>query len=153
MYINYNRHPKNIYTSDCVVRAISTAFNRDYLEVRRELNECKRNYNLSSYKELKFIPKYLKNYDKIILRKNRSEKRLTLAEFSNIYNKGSYICKVAHHVVAVIDGYILDTWNSSDKFVYSSWKISNNIHINDIKDVNINSAIKTDQQPIRRFVL
>ena len=51
MYINYNRHPKNIDTSDCVVRAISTAFNRDYLEVRRELNECKRNYKKKSIRK------------------------------------------------------------------------------------------------------
>jgi len=32
MYKEFNAHPKGIKTTDCVVRAISTAFNKDYME-------------------------------------------------------------------------------------------------------------------------
>ena len=38
MFKEFNAHPKGIKTDDCVVRAIATATNKDYLEVRRDPN-------------------------------------------------------------------------------------------------------------------
>ena len=34
MFKEHNAHPKGLKTSDCVVRAIATATNTDYMEVR-----------------------------------------------------------------------------------------------------------------------
>jgi hypothetical protein len=44
MFKEFNAHPKGIKTTDCVVRAIATATNKDYLECRRELNQAKRGF-------------------------------------------------------------------------------------------------------------
>ncbi len=41
-----NPHPKGLLIGDCVVRAFSLAFDKDYIEMRRELNGYKRAWNL-----------------------------------------------------------------------------------------------------------
>ena len=46
MFKEFNAHPKGIKTDDCVVRAIATVTNNDYLEVRRDLNLRKGNGDL-----------------------------------------------------------------------------------------------------------
>ena len=52
-FIKFNAHPKGLSVKDCVVRAVSTAFKKDYLEVRRDLNRAKRELGYSSYKDRK----------------------------------------------------------------------------------------------------
>jgi hypothetical protein len=65
MFEYYNPHPKGIKTGDCVVRAISTATGKDYLECRRELNRLKKEIGEKSYKTLPFLKKYLSRYSKV----------------------------------------------------------------------------------------
>ena len=55
MFKEFNAHPKGIKTDDCVVRAIASATNKDYLEVRRDLNQKKREWGFTSYKDTKFL--------------------------------------------------------------------------------------------------
>lgn len=66
MFQECNRHPKGIKTTDCVVRAISTALDIDYLECRRNLNHVKHELGYGSYKDTKFIYKYLEGYPRLI---------------------------------------------------------------------------------------
>ena len=80
-----NPHPKGLHTTDCVVRAVALAFDKDYLESRRELNKSKKELGFGSYKETKFIYEYLKAYDRIILKVpkvNQELKLMTLQSFS-----------------------------------------------------------------------
>ncbi|MDD4157333.1 MAG: hypothetical protein PHY08_12245 [Candidatus Cloacimonetes bacterium] len=65
MYKEYNAHPKGLKTTDCVVRAIATATNSDYLETRRELNRRKRELGYTSYKDTKFLYDYFKGYPRL----------------------------------------------------------------------------------------
>ena len=107
-FIKYNRHPKGLNVKDCMVRSISTAFNRDYLETRHVLNKAKKELGYDDYTEHNFIFDFLKNYERLLFKSTSGEPRLKLADFAKEYPAGTYVVKVRHHVVAVVDGYILD---------------------------------------------
>ena len=123
-YIKFNNHPKGLNTSDCVVRAISKAFDNDYLETRRELNRAKRELDFQSYKDTKFLYKHLEDYERIILKAVRGEPRTKGYDFAEMYPKGTYILKMAGHISVMIDGVIYDTWDCRYRTVYTAWKVN-----------------------------
>lgn len=51
----YNAHPNGLKVKDCVVRAVATAFDKDYMETRRDLNRGKNELGFESYKDHNFI--------------------------------------------------------------------------------------------------
>jgi hypothetical protein len=123
MFKEFNAHPKGIKTSDCVVRAIATATDTDYLECRRELNRKKRELGYSSYKDTKFLYDYLKGYPRLIFKAIKGEPRIKGNDFTELHPKGTYILKMAGHITACVDGVILDTWDCSYRSVYTAWEI------------------------------
>lgn len=124
MFKEHNAHPKGIKTTDCVVRAIATARNQDYLECRRELNQAKRDLGYSNYKDTKFLYEYLKNYPRLIFKPVKGEPRIKGSDFTELHPKGTYILKMAGHITACIDGVILDTWDCTYRSVYTAWEIA-----------------------------
>lgn len=123
-YVKFNNHPKGLNTSDCVVRAVSKAFNRDYLETRRELNRTKRELNFQSYKDTKFLYKYLENYERIILKAVKGKARVKGYDFTKMYPEGTFILKMAGHITVMIDGIIYDSWDCRYRSVYTAWRIN-----------------------------
>ncbi len=123
-FIKYNRHPEGKNVKDCVIRAISTAFNKNYLETRKECNLAKRELGYESYTDHDFIYDYLKKCEILKFKATKGEARYKLCEFANDHPRGSYIVKVRHHVVAVVEGVVLDTWDSTYLTVYTAWKIN-----------------------------
>jgi len=119
----YNRHPKGIETSDCVVRAISTALDIDYLDCRRNLNRSKRELGFNSYKESKFLYKYLQGFPRLIFKAIKGEPRIKADDFTMLHPKGTYIVKLAGHITCIIDGVILDTWDCGYRSVYTAWEV------------------------------
>jgi hypothetical protein len=124
MYKEFNAHPKGLKTSDCVVRAISTATNSDYLECRRVLNRKKRELGYPSYKDTKFLYEYLKEYPRLIFKAVKGEPRIKGSDFTRLHPKGTYILKMAGHITVCVDGVILDTWDSTYRSVYTAWEIT-----------------------------
>lgn len=123
MFKEYNAHPKGIKTTDCVVRAISTAMVKDYVECRRELNQKKREWSFTSYKETEFLYKYFEGKPRLIFKPVKGEPRIKGSDFCELHPKGTYILKMAGHVAVCIDGVILDTWDCSYRSVYTAWEI------------------------------
>jgi len=123
MFKEFNAHPKGIKTTDCVVRAITTATNSDYLEVRRELNKKKKELDFSSYKDTQLLYEYLKGYPRLIFKPVKGEPRIKGSDFTKLHPKGTYILKMAGHITACVDGVIFDTWDCSYRSVYTAWEI------------------------------
>lgn len=123
MFKEYNAHPKGIKTTDCVVRAIATASGKDYVECRRELNQKKREWNFTSYKDTEFLYKYFESSPRLIFKAVKGQPRIKGSDFCELHPKGTYILKMAGHVAACIDGVILDTWDCSYRSVYTAWEI------------------------------
>jgi len=124
MFKEFNAHPKGIKTGDCVVRAIATATNKDYLECRRELNQKKRELGFSGYKDTLFLYKYLESNPRLIFKAVKGEPRIKGSDFTKLHPKGTYILKMAGHITACIDGVILDTWDCTYRSVYTAWEIT-----------------------------
>lgn len=120
----FNAHPKGLKTGDCVVRAIATATDKDYLEVRRNLNHTRNDRGFTSYKDTKFLYDYLKDYERILFKSEKGKPRIKGTDFCKLYSKGKYIIKMAGHITCCINGVILDTWDCTYRTVYTAWKIA-----------------------------
>lgn len=123
MFKEFNAHPKGIKTGDCVVRAIATATDKDYLELRRELNRKKREWGFTSCKDTKFLYEYLTNYPRLIFKPIKGEARIKGSDFTELHPTGTFILKMAGHITACIDGVIFDTWDCTYRSVYTAWKV------------------------------
>ena len=124
MFKEFNAHPKGIKTTDCVVRAISKATDIEYMECRRKLNQLKRDWGFTSYKDTKFLYKYFEGYPRLIFKAVRGEPRLKGSDFTELHPQGTYILKMAGHVTVCVDGVILDIWDCSYRSVYTAWEIT-----------------------------
>jgi hypothetical protein len=124
MYREFNAHPKGIKTTDCVVRAISTATKMDYMECRRILNQKKREWGFTSYKDTKFLYKYFEVFPRLIFKAVRGEPRLKGSDFTELHPIGTYVLKMAGHVTVCVNGCILDIWDCTYRSVYTAWEIS-----------------------------
>jgi len=122
----FNPHPQGKRVNDCVKRAFVAATGKSYHEIKLEVNRIKKitkEKDFNSKKNYKYyVEKILKGV-KISFPARLGEPRMTGKKFVKLYSKGIYILNLAHHLVTVVDGQILDTWDSSDKCVYNCWKI------------------------------
>lgn len=133
----YNANPKNKFTTDCVIRALSTALEIPYNQVVMELAElqCKTGYDAC---EKKAYDMYLKS--KGWVKRSQPIKvddtKFTGEEFCNYMYNEAYtywstksrnqhkrmIANIGgHHVVAIINFKVYDTWNSTDGCIGNYW--------------------------------
>lgn len=120
----FNPNPKKNKAGDCVIRAICKATNRDWDSVFTDL--------IKLAFEMKYMPndsevwhEYLKRngFVRHSLKVKKGQKRIRVNEFAERHKKGTYILKVANHIVACVDGYYYDTWDCGDCAVYSYFKL------------------------------
>ena len=109
---------------DCVIRALTKAFDKTWGRIFADLVP----YAL----EMQCMPNSKPCYEKYILdcggqwqgvKVEKGKARPTPNSFAKEYNQGTYILRLAHHLVTVEDGFFYDTWDSGDKAVYGYWKI------------------------------
>jgi len=123
---NYNNpHPKGLATGDCVVRAITIARDTDYLEQRLELQRFNRKIKGKGYKYTEVLKKYFKElgYEWTPFQSVAGQPRMRGTDFVKLYPEGTYILKVARHIVTVVDGVYQDIWDSTDRVVYGMWEV------------------------------
>lgn len=122
-YKYFNPNPKKNKAGDCVVRAICKATGRDWDSVFTDLVELAF--------EMKYMPnddvvwhEYLKRngFVRHSIKVKKGQKRIRVNEFAEKH-KGTYILKVANHIVACVDSYYYDTWDCGDYAVYSYFKL------------------------------
>ena len=127
MYTYYNAHPKGLLVGDCVKRAISKAANMDYMEVQRELNRHKKVTGCSNYYDHNHGTHYVEHVlhgVKMSFPAVKGKPRMNGERFCKAYPKGHYILSMAGHLSCCIDGVIYDTWDCSDKCVYTAYKVT-----------------------------
>lgn len=116
-WIKYNPNPQNNNTGDCSIRAYCKAENLDWNDA----------YDMASKlgKEMAMICDDHKVVDKILTERfgyeytkgERGSKKKTVNEFAIEHPKGKFILWVHAHVVALIDGYYYDSWDSGNRKV------------------------------------
>ena len=112
---------------DCTIRAISKVFNCEWIDAfKKTLPLCEKYQLLPNYI---FFAGHEKEVAEILgltkgtITVKKGCKRPTVEQFAKEHPSGSYIVKVAHHVVAVVDGKYYDTWDSGRKSLYGYFKL------------------------------
>lgn len=120
-----NPHPDGKLVGDCVKRAICLAEGRDYREVKIELNRLKRELGVEAFNSNENWKTYVerKKYEKLSFPAVPGKSRMDGHTFAETYTEGSYILRMAHHLVACVDGVILDTWDCRSRCVYNAYKV------------------------------
>lgn len=142
-YFSYvNANPKNKKTGDCVIRALAVAMNKTWDEILTYLYQYAMKYKQMLNDDILY-KKYLKDQGWIMLKQPRKHDntKYTGREFCEELQEGTIFeidgYEVAewnnviahiggHHVVAIIDGKIVDTWNSANGCIGNIW-IKNNL--------------------------
>lgn len=122
MYRYLNLNPKNNFTGDCVIRAISHATNKDWDEVYLEL--------MALGYDMKDMPSSNNVWGWHLHHKNFKRYNIpdicpnciNIRDFVNNSPTGDYILGTGTHVVSVKDGSYYDTWDSGDEIPIYYWR-------------------------------
>ena len=119
----YNENPKSLVSAgDCVVRAIAKATGISWDEVYQNL--CLIGLRVKDMPSSKRVYRqYLNNISKMEKQPWNGNRKYTLTEFAEEFNRGAYVVSIANHLTVVIDGFIYDTWDCSQYTVGNYWKI------------------------------
>jgi hypothetical protein len=124
--VYYNPNPLKKKTGDCVVRAICKATGEDWDAVFGKL--CMLGLEFKSMPNSDTCWKtYLERngFIKHSISVKKGSKRPTVESFAKDNPSGTYILRVANHIVTCHDGKYYDTWDSGDKSLYGYWEKNN----------------------------
>ena len=122
-YYQPNRLDLKDEYGDCVIRALSKFFNLSWIDTFHKCLPIIEKYQMLPG-QFFFAAQDDKINDELGIRRipisnKRGSKRPTVESFAKSHPTGTYIVKVASHVVAVVDGYYYDTWDSGEKSLYA----------------------------------
>lgn len=113
MWKKYNPNPRGLNTGDCVIRALSKAFNDSWENIFVSLNrEALAMCDMPSSNRVwsRYLTK--RGYTKRLIT-DGCDDCYTVARFCREKPYGTYILALDKHVVCVKDGDVYDTWDSS----------------------------------------
>lgn len=119
----YNPNPKKNETSDCVVRAICKATDKEWDMVYKEL--CDIGFKLKVMPNDAEAWKEYLIQDGFILHKitnKKGSKRPTVQTFAETHKTGTYVLRVANHLVTCQDGYFYDLDDFGNSSLYGFWE-------------------------------
>ena len=123
-YKYYQPNKKDIKDKygDCVFRALTKVLGKTWLDIFDDLTPIAREMQ---------CPMTWKNAYELYLQNNgfkytgvtnkKGSTRPTVQTFAEKHKQGTYFLRVAHHVVACVDGYYYDTLDSGYKSLYGYW--------------------------------
>lgn len=113
MYRHYNPNPKGIQAGDCVIRAISAATGQSWQDVYVALSV--QGYAMCDWGNSDPVwGAWLRSqgFQRQVI-PNTCPACYTVGDFARDHPHGAYVLGTGSHAVAVIDGDIYDSWDSS----------------------------------------
>jgi len=109
---------------DCQVRALHTASGLTYSQAWDALYALQGKYRTSGFR----LTSYLDNGELGVVRRlsfpaKSGTSRMTAVQFVKKYPKGNFILHQAHHVVAVENGVVFDSFDCTQRCVYAAWEV------------------------------
>lgn len=139
--IKYNANSSGNSSPDCVKRAISYAFDVSYIQVSKDLNQLSKENGGQAWNTEYIFNKLIRHYGGTS-GGPPGKPDITVEEFADEHPKGSYILDVGKHInragshlVAVVDGEVIDSWDSREWYVKVYW---DTLHVHKAR-TNINS--------------
>lgn len=108
---------------DCVIRSLTKVTGKSWIDVFDELVPLARKYQC--------MPNSWKCYEEFLINNGfkyvgvsnkKGSKRPTVDSFTKEHKSGVFVLRVAHHLVASVDGIYYDTWDSGEKSMYGYWQ-------------------------------
>lgn len=125
IYQYYQPNKKDIKDEygDCVIRALTKVIGKEWQEIFDELVPIARNFQCMPNSKICY-ESYLKMNGFIYhgISNGKGTKRSTVYEFTRDNHDGIYVLRVAHHLVASVNGIYFDTWDSGYKSLYGYWE-------------------------------
>lgn len=119
MYKYMNANPNGNDIDDCAIRAISVAEGISWDEAYDELSESAKEMGLMM-SSVVAIEEYLDDkYRRIPVYVE------TVGEFIDKHPYGTYLITMPGHITVLKNGINYDTFDSSDRTIWSAWKVSN----------------------------
>lgn len=121
-YLNFNANSKKKKTTDCVVRALTLATHKPYIEVLDEL-VCvskKTGYHIN---DKKCYERYLSEngFIKFKQPKKKDGTKYTIGEIDKLIDDRTAVISCAHHLTIVKYKKLYDTWDCRNKSVGNYW--------------------------------
>lgn len=121
-----NPHPQGLRVKDCVKRACVLASGINYHDIAIMLNRFRKETGARKFNTddnwRQFIIKVLNGCDLGNMQYVNYGHRYKVYEFAKQY-KGKAIVQCAGHLVAIDNGYYLDSWDSGEKSIYKAYAI------------------------------
>lgn len=114
---------------DCTIRALCKALNCTCLEAfDKVLPFMRKSQCLWNSAPQKLVKEWFEQLGFVYhgVSNKSGSKRPTVEDFAKNHPNGTYIVKVAHHQVAVVNGKYYDTWNSGWKTMYGWYELIKN---------------------------
>ena len=111
---------------DCQVRTLVVALGLDYSAAWELLYTMQGEYKRCSFglvEDLKLHDSRLHIVESYVFPAVRGKTRMNGVEFCKLHPKGNFILRMAHHVAAVVDGKLYDSWDSTRRCVYAAWEV------------------------------
>lgn len=120
-WVEYNINPLKRRVGDCTVRAISKALDQEWETTYAGLTAY--GFMMSDMPSANYVwGAYLrKNGFKRYIVDDHGYDEYTVEDFCRDNPKGTYVLAIDGHVVAVIDGYYYDTWDSGKEIPVFYW--------------------------------
>lgn len=122
MYIHKNNNPMGQYVGDCVIRAISEVLDMTWEKVY--LGLAIKGFLMHDMPSSNNVwGSYLRDrgFKREVLPNNCPD-CYTVRDFTNDTPHGRFILATGTHVIAVIDGNYIDTWDSGDEIPIYFWR-------------------------------
>lgn len=119
MYKFLNENPNNLYTGDCVIRAIATVLGKSWEDTFMDV-ALQGLYMGRMPDDNAVWGAYL--YNKGFVKGGDCPNCYTVREFARDNDIGTYVIGTGTHAVALINGMYYDTWDSGDESVAYYWK-------------------------------
>lgn len=114
MYIPFNSNPMGRRTDDCVIRAVSMAFNIDWVDAYDLITDAgRKRFDMPEANHV-WIGFLLEHGYVLHPIQNSCPDCYTIRDFCHDHPVGDYIVGTGTHVVAIKDGNWYDTFNSGD---------------------------------------
>ena len=114
----YNPSPFRRNVGDCTVRALSKALDQDWDKTYVSL--CLEGFTLGDMPSANAVwGSYLRRRG---YQRELAPDDVTVAEFSDMCQMGTYILALSGHVVCVVDNVLYDTWDSGNEIVLYYWQ-------------------------------
>ena len=111
----FNANPLDIYTPDCVIRAISCATHKSWDEVYDNLSDLAQ-LNGTLFDQSDFVNWYLDSKYKRVPYLPEKVK-----DVASLYKDNIILCCMSGHICCIKFGTIYDTFDPSERYAHEAW--------------------------------